>query len=58
MKTTRARRTTQERAQIYLEYLRLVAPKDRRPDLTCDQKEEIVSMIRMNRILAGKLADE
>ena len=54
MKTTRPRRSTQERAHIYREYLRLVAPKDQRPDLTCDEKEEIVSMIKLNRIMSGQ----
>ena len=54
MKTTKARRSTQERAHIYREYLRLVAPKDRQPDLTCDEKEEIVSMIKLNRIMSGQ----
>ena len=58
MKTTRARRTKQERAEIRREYYRLVAPRDQRFDLSYDLMEEIVSMIRMNRILAGGLADE
>ena len=58
MRTTKDRRTNQERRFIRAEYLRLVAPKDQRTDLSYDDMEEIVSMIRLNRVMSGQLANE
>jgi hypothetical protein len=45
MNANKARRTSQERAEIKREYLRLVAPRDQRTDLSYDLMEQIVSMI-------------
>lgn len=56
--TKRARRTRQERAEIKREYLRLVAPKDVRTDLSYDDMETIVSMIQLNRVMSGQLAND
>ena len=58
MNPTKARRTHQERRYIREEYRRLVAPKDQRTDLSYDDMEEIVSMIRLNRVMSGGLAED